>query len=89
VASQSASQKRQNGFSFRQPFYEEYTVMQLSIVVYAVKHNQISITNNEKGSHRIFFKEGIEKINLQPDGSKAKAYQNQQPRPEGTRYVGS
>ena len=32
-----------------------------------------------RGSHHIFFKEGIEEIiNLQPDGSKAKAYQVRQ-----------
>ncbi len=34
-----------------------------------------------KGSHHIFFKDGItEIINLQPDGSKAKAYQIKQVR---------
>jgi predicted RNA binding protein YcfA (HicA-like mRNA interferase family) len=34
-----------------------------------------------KGSHRIFYKEGIEEIiNLQPDGSKAKPYQVKQVR---------
>ena len=32
-----------------------------------------------KGSHHIFFREGVEEIiNLQPDGSKAKAYQVKQ-----------
>ncbi|HYV93335.1 MAG TPA: type II toxin-antitoxin system HicA family toxin [Chitinophagales bacterium] len=34
-----------------------------------------------KGSHHIFFKEGIEEIiNIQPDGNKAKAYQVKQVR---------
>ena len=34
-----------------------------------------------KGSHHIFFREGIEEIiNIQPDGSKAKAYQVKQVR---------
>ena len=32
-----------------------------------------------KGSHHIFFRKGVEEIiNLQPDGSKAKAYQVKQ-----------
>ena len=32
-----------------------------------------------KGSHHIFYKEGIEEIiNIQPDGSKAKSYQVKQ-----------
>jgi predicted RNA binding protein YcfA (HicA-like mRNA interferase family) len=40
-----------------------------------------------KGSHRIFFKEGImEIINLQPDGSKAKAYQVKQIRDLMVKY---
>lgn len=34
-----------------------------------------------KGSHRIYFKEGVEEIiNLQPRGSQAKAYQVKQVR---------
>lgn len=34
-----------------------------------------------KGSHHIFYKDGIDEIiNLQPDGSKAKAYQVKQVR---------
>ena len=37
--------------------------------------------NRIKGSHHIFWKTGVEEIiNLQPDGSKAKAYQVKQVR---------
>ena len=40
-----------------------------------------------KSSHHIFFKEGIiEIINLQPDGSKAKAYQIKQIRDIMVKY---
>jgi len=40
-----------------------------------------------KSSHHIFFKEGItEIINLQPDGSKAKAYQIKQIREIMVKY---
>ena len=40
-----------------------------------------------KGSHRIFYKEGIiEIINLQPDGSKSKAYQVKQIRDLMVKY---
>ncbi len=40
-----------------------------------------------KGSHRIFFQEGIDEIiNLQPDGSKAKAYQIKQIRDIMVKY---
>ena len=42
---------------------------------------QLGFSERIRGSHHIFFKEGIvEIINIQPDGSKAKPYQVKQVR---------
>ena len=48
---------------------------------------RLGFSMRTKGSHRIFFKEGImEIINLQPDDSKAKAYQVKQIRDLMVKY---
>jgi predicted RNA binding protein YcfA (HicA-like mRNA interferase family) len=50
------------------PFSEAVSLMQ-----------RLGFSMRVKGSHHIFFREGIDEIiNLQPDGSKAKAYQVKQ-----------
>ena len=42
---------------------------------------QLDFSERTRGSHHIFFKEGVlEIINIQPDGSKAKPYQVKQVR---------
>ena len=48
---------------------------------------KLGFSMRAKSSHRIFFKSGIvEIINLQPDGSKAKAYQIKQIRDLMVKY---
>ena len=48
---------------------------------------RLEFSMRTKGSHHIFFKSGIvEIINLQPDGSKAKAYQVKQIRDIMVKY---